>query len=140
MESTFKDFYDILLENLESYNGEYASFIDYGPLMFKLLTEFLNHEGLKTELKLKICAAIAYYVAPNDVIPESVYGPYGYIDDIFITTYIIKMLSDVYGYDILNGYWYGDVELEKIVNKSYERSKEVLENKTDEVLKYVGLL
>ena len=37
MEEKFKDFYDTLIENLESYNGEYASFIDCGPNLFKLL-------------------------------------------------------------------------------------------------------
>ena len=28
MEEKFKDFYDTLIENLDAYNGEYASFID----------------------------------------------------------------------------------------------------------------
>ena len=91
METKFKDFYDILVENLESFNGEYASFIDYGPQLFKLLSDLLGYEGLKSQLKLKISAAIAYYVVPMDVIPETVYGAYGYIDDIFITTYVIRL-------------------------------------------------
>lgn len=140
METEFKDFYDVLIDNLESFNGEYAPFIDYGPLLFKLLTDFLSYDPLKTELKLKISAAIAYYVVPQDVIPETTYGPYGYIDDIFITTYVIKMLADIYGYEILSSYWHEDRELTEVVEECYERSKEVLENKTDEILRYVGLL
>ena len=42
MENQFKDFYDVLSENLESYQGEYASFIDHGPKLFKLLTKILD--------------------------------------------------------------------------------------------------
>lgn len=140
MENDFKDFYDVLQDNLESFNGEYAPFIDYGPLLFRFLTEFLSYEGLKSEIKLKICAAISYYVVPMDVIPETVYGPYGYIDDIFITTYVIRMLADIYGYETLEKYWYGEKKLKFVVEECYERSKEVLENKTNEVLSYVGLL
>ena len=34
MEAIFKDFYDTLIENLESYTGVYESFIDYGPDLF----------------------------------------------------------------------------------------------------------
>ena len=34
MEDRFKDFYDTLLDNLDSYSGEYASFIDCGPNLF----------------------------------------------------------------------------------------------------------
>ena len=80
MENAFKDFYDTLVENLETYSGEYESFIDYGPSLFKLLCDLLN-SGVDHSLKLPICGAIAYYVTPDDVIPENVYGPYGYIDD-----------------------------------------------------------
>lgn len=140
MENTFKDFYDVLVDNLDYYNGEYASFIDYGPLLFKFLTEFLSYKPLKSEFKLKICAAIAYYVAPRDVIPEKEYGPYGYIDDIFITTYVIKMLADIYEYDTLEKYWNEGKDLKSVVDECYEKSKEVLEDKTNEVLSYVGLL
>lgn len=44
MEDRFKDFYDTLLDNLDSYSGEYASFIDCGPNLFKLLCNLLDHE------------------------------------------------------------------------------------------------
>ncbi len=90
MENRFKDFYDVLSDNLESFQGEYASFIDHGPKLFKLLTEILDEKDLTPNLRLQISAAIAYYVVPMDVIPEQIYGPYGYIDDIYITVYITK--------------------------------------------------
>ena len=56
MEATFKDFYDTLIENLETYTGEYESFIDYGPDLFKLLCDLLNSDGsrrhnLRTDLR-----------------------------------------------------------------------------------------
>lgn len=37
MENDFKDFYDTLKDNLDSYEEEYDSFIDYGPDLYKLL-------------------------------------------------------------------------------------------------------
>ena len=39
MESEFRDFYDTLRDNLDNYTGEYESFIDYGPKLFKLLCD-----------------------------------------------------------------------------------------------------
>ena len=69
MEATFKDFYDTLVENLETYTGEYESFIDYGPVLFKVLCDLLNQD-IDRSLKLPICGAIAYYVTPEDVIPR----------------------------------------------------------------------
>lgn len=140
MENEFKDFYDVLSDNLESYQGEYASFIDHGPYLFKLLTEVLNDSKVSQDLRLEISAAIAYYVVPMDVIPEQVYGPYGYIDDIFITVYVIKKIEDVLGYEFLEHYWEGTGELKTVINECYERSREVLEDKTEEILSYVGLI
>ncbi len=92
MEATFKDFYDTLIENLETYAGEYESFIDYGPDLFKLLCDLLNTD-VDYSLKLPICGAIAYYVAPDDIISEQIYGPYGYIDDIYLSSHVLKMVA-----------------------------------------------
>lgn len=139
MEYDFKDFYDVLCDNLESYQGEYASFIDYGPKLFKLLTNVLN-EDISSKYRLEISAAIAYYVVPMDVIPEQIYGPYGYIDDIFITVYMIKKLAEDFGYDFLDKIWDEDENLEDVTDECYQKSKEVLEDKTQLILNYVGLI
>lgn len=139
MENQFKDFYDVLSDNLESYQGEYASFIDHGPQLFKLLTEVLN-ENINQDLRLQISAAIAYYVVPMDVIPEQVYGPYGYIDDIYVTTYVIKRTASELGYEILKEHWESEEDLELIVEECYEKSSEVLDDKTEGILSYVGLI
>jgi len=139
MEPEFQDYYDVLSNNLESYQGKYASFIDHGPQLFKLLNDLLIKSEISPEHRLKISAAIAYYVVPLDVIPEQVYGPYGYIDDIYITSYVIKNLAEAYDYSYLEKYWEGSKDLEKVVEECYDKSSEILEEKVDEVLQFVGL-
>lgn len=139
MDHEFQDYYDVLSWNLESYQGEYAPFIDHGPELFRLLNELLIKSDFSSEYRLKISAAIAYYVVPMDVIPEQVYGPYGYIDDIYITSYVIKVLADKYGYPYLEKYWTSNGKLESVVEECYEKSSEILEEKTKEVLDFVGL-
>lgn len=139
MEPEFQDYYDVLSNNLESYQGKYASFIDHGPQLFKLLNDLLIKSEISPEYRLKISAAIAYYVVPLDVIPEQVYGPYGYIDDIYITSYVIKNLAETYDYSYLEKYWEGSKDLEKVVEECYDKSSEILEEKVDEVLQFVGL-
>jgi len=84
METQFKDFYEVLRENLDSYRGEYERFVDYGPDLYKLLADVLNEKSVPSELRIKICAALGYYVVPFDIIPEQIYGPHGYIDDIYV--------------------------------------------------------
>lgn len=139
MEEGFKDFYDTLIENLESYNGEYASFIDCGPNLFKLLCDLLDQD-INQELRLKICGAIAYYVVPMDVIPEQIYGPYGYIDDIFMSVYALRQVADEYGYEFIQEVWEHETDIKEVMDDCYEKSLEVLEeDDIESILDYIGL-
>ena len=138
-ELDFKDFYDVIRENLNDYDGEYEDFINYGPDLFKLLTEILNQKEVKADIRLKISAAIAYYVAPFDIIPETIYGPNGYIDDIFVCIYVLREIESEMGYDFLEELWEGEEELKDVINECYEKSKDVVEDKINHILEYVGL-
>lgn len=137
METTFKDFYDTLIENLECYAGEYESFIDYGPKLFKVLCDLLNSDVDKS-LRLIISAAIGYYVTPVDVIPEQTYGPYGYIDDIYLSSYVLKMVADFYGYEFIVSVSSPDIE--EIIDECETKSLEILnDDEIKSILAYVGL-
>ena len=137
METTFKDFYDTLIENLECYAGEYESFIDYGPVLFKVLCDLLNCDVDKS-LRMPICGAIAYYVTPDDIIPEQVYGPYGYIDDIYLSSHVLKMVADTHGYELIESVSSSDIE--NIIDECESKSLEVLsDEEIKSVLDYVGL-
>ena len=134
-----KDFYDTLRENLQNFRGKYDSYIDFGPDLFKLLVDLLDKEGVLSKHKFLINAALAYYVAPKDVIPEDIYGPFGYIDDIYICVYVLKRLEEDLGQDFLVKYWEGEGDLKEVIDECYTKSKEVIKDKADEILGYVGL-
>ena len=138
METAFKDFYDTLIENLETYTGEYESFIDYGPSLFKLLCDLLKCD-IDHSLKLPICGAIAYYVTPDDVIPENIYGPYGYIDDIYLSSYVLKMVASRHGYKFIQERC--DVsDIEGILNECESKSLEILsDTEIRSIKEYIGL-
>ena len=138
MEAAFKDFYDTLIENLETYSGEYESFIDYGPILFKILCDLLNSD-VDHNLKLPLCGAIAYYVTPDDVIPENIYGPYGYIDDIYLSSYVLKMVASRHGYEFIQERC--DVsDIEGILNECESKSLEILsDTEIRSIKEYIGL-
>ena len=138
--SEFKDFYDTLIENLEGYEGEYAYFINCGPNLFNLLCDLLSQKEISREMRLEISAAIAYYVAPDDIIPEEIYGPYGYIDDIFISVYVLRKIAKEFGYDFLQNLWKHDTDVKQVMDDCYDNSLELLEDKVHAVLSYVGLM
>jgi len=136
----FKDFSDTLRENLDSFEGEYALFINCGPNLFTLLCDVLNNKKLSKESRLEINAAIAYYVIPNDVVPEDIYGPYGYIDDIFVSVFVLRKIADIHGYEFLQEIWRYDNDLKEVMDDCYSRSLELLEDKVYPILSYCGLV
>lgn len=138
MESAFKNYYDALIENLETYTGEYESFIDYGPSLFKLLCDLLKSD-VDYSLKLPICGAIAYYVTPDDVIPENIYGPYGYIDDIYLSSHVLKMVADIHGYDFIQEKS-SISNIKEIINECESKSLEILnDDEIKSIIEYAGL-
>ena len=137
MEAVFKNFYDTLVENLECYAGEYESFIDYGPVLFKVLCDLLNCDVDKS-LRMPICGAIAYYVTPDDVIPEQTYGPYGYIDDIYLSSYVLKMVASKHGYEFIEEI--SSPNIEDVINECESKSLEILsQEEIKSILDYCGL-
>lgn len=138
--AVFKDFYDTLIENLDSFEGDYASFIDCGPNLFNLLCDLLSQKEINKDMRLEISAAIAYFVAPDDIIPEEIYGPYGYIDDIFISVFVLRKVADEFGYEFLQHLWKQDSNVKEIIDDCYNNSLELLEDKVYPILVYVGLM
>ena len=138
--SEFKDFYDTLIENLEGYEGEYAYFINCGPNLFNLLCDLLSQKEISREMRLQISAAIAYYVAPDDIIPEEIYGPYGYIDDIFVSVYVLRKVAKEFGYEFLQDLWKHETDVKEVMDDCYDNSLELLEDKVYPILVYVGLM
>ncbi|MEN6554091.1 MAG: YkvA family protein [Methanobacterium sp.] len=139
MEINFKDYLDVLKENLDSYDGKYEKIIDYSPELFKLLTDILNEKIISSESRLKISAALGYFVAPFDIIPEEIYGPDGYVDDLYIVAYVLMDITSEYGYDFLDDLWDNDEKLIEVIEECYTKSKEILGDKTSFVLSYIGL-
>ena len=75
-----------------------------------------------------------------DVIPEQIYGPYGYIDDIYMSVYALKEVASVYGYEFLQEVWDKDNDIKEVIEECYNKSVEVLEEDDIEaILTYIGL-
>ena len=87
-----KNYNDFLKEELNNFAGNFPQYINNIPEFFNLLCK-LTEEKVSKETKREIYAALAYFVLPNDVISEDVYGPAGYIDDLFVCCLVLKKIQ-----------------------------------------------
>lgn len=137
--TNFKGFYEYLKDELNVYKGEVDDVIYYGPELFKLLTDLMNDKTVAKKYRLMMNAAIAYFVVPFDVIPEEIYGPYGYIDDVFLCSYVLLEIKKKYGKSLLDKYWDGDEPITDVLKNAQKVTKKELRSKTKEILEYSGL-
>jgi len=139
--SKYASYKDLLIENIKNYKGNYNKIIYYTPYLFSLLCELLNDEDVTKDMKHLINAALAYFVTPVDVIPEEIYGPYGYIDDIFLCSYVLEKLKNILTIRKIEQYWELEEDFDIVLKNCLEVSSKVIEEKNmkNDIFKYVGL-
>lgn len=88
--------------------GEYLLLI---PDVAVLLWRLINDRRVSGKNKILLASALAYFVLPFDLIPEEVFGPLGYIDDLMLAVIALhKILGDT-DPEVLREHWSGKEDL-----------------------------
>lgn len=118
MNTKEKDFYQKLRIQIKNWldtrtgkDQKWSEFILLAPDLFHLMCKLVIDPDVPLANKLKLGAAIAYFIAPLDLLPEAFLGPIGYLDDISVTAYVIdQLLNDVHP-QIVQKHWAGDKDI-----------------------------
>ncbi len=132
-----KNFDGLLREDIATY-GPHDDLIYQAPALYRLLTRLLDDPDLPGRFRPLVLAAIAYFILPVDIIPESLEGPYGYVDDIWLCAYVAERLRGELGDEILESNWEGEAPLLPLLADILARENELLGDKRDLILKYIG--
>jgi uncharacterized membrane protein YkvA (DUF1232 family) len=82
---------------------------------------------------------MAYFILPADTIPEDVYGPYGYVDDICLCAFVADRVRDVVGSDaILLDNWEGEAPLVPLIRDVLAQEAELIGDQRGRILGYIG--
>ena len=103
MKNTEESFYIKLRVKIQDWiktdkgkNHKYVNYILVVPDLFYILWQLLIDDRVSTEFKLKVGLVIAYFVSPIDLIPEAIFGPVGYLDDIGLTAGLLSIMMEDY--------------------------------------------
>jgi uncharacterized membrane protein YkvA (DUF1232 family) len=84
--------------------GEYLLLI---PDLAVLLWRLINDRRVSGKNKILLASALVYFVLPFDLVPEEVFGPMGYIDDLILAVIALhKILGDT-DPEVLREHWSG---------------------------------
>lgn len=132
------DYLDTLRKKVAGYEGEYEELMRAAPDMLQLMDSLLKYDGLSQEQKLQVKVAVDYFISPEDVMSEQIYGYMGYMDDLFLASFTLKKVIEDVPVAVLEGLWKGDGDLVSVVDEVYGVSSGLLGSKVDEVLERAG--
>ncbi len=136
----YRGFAELLAEQVGSYRGNLDDVVILAPDLFRFLTNLLEDARVPAEARRLITAALAYFVAPYDVEPEEIYGPRGFLDDVFLGASVARALREFLPAEVLETAWEADYPLWPTIEQAYQRGLQTLgEQQVQAILHYVGL-
>ncbi len=132
--------FDLLLEeDISGYKGDFSELIHEAPALYRLMTRLLDDPALPEKLSPLAIAAIAYFIAPADIIPEEEVGPIGYVDDIFFCAFVAdRVVKETGSEEILKRNWDGDKPVMPLIKEILSREKELIGDKKKQIFQFIG--
>ncbi len=132
--------FDALLEkDISGYSGDFSEMIHQAPALYRLMTRLLDDRSLPGRMSPLVIAAIAYFILPEDVIPEEKFGPMGYVDDIYLCAFVAdQVMRETGPEDIITRNWDGTAPVIPLIREVLEREKELIGDKKERIMEYIG--
>ena len=130
-------FLDLLTKNIDLYEGPNKELQQYCPKFFELLSNILNDKFVDWHTKVMISAALGYFVLEDDVIPDAEEN--GYIDDLYLVTYILNEIKNNQSPEIIIRNWRGEEDIIRLIDEIFIKASDIVGPLSKEILKKVGL-
>lgn len=128
-------FYDKLRDKIEAFirekgmSSRFAQYVLLAPDLFVVLARLMLDKRVPLQSKAIAGAAVAYFIAPLDFIPEIVTGAFGLLDDVVLAVFALrKILVDVDA-KIVKEHWSGDEDLLSVITRVVKAADELVGQK-----------
>jgi uncharacterized membrane protein YkvA (DUF1232 family) len=124
-------FYDRLRRRIEAWTrgraGSAATTVLLaGPDLFVLLARLTRDSRVPRPDKIKLAAVLAYFIAPVDLLPELFLGPFGYVDDVALTAFVLDRFVNRQDSALIDAHWPGDEHVLVVIQRVLKLAKTVL--------------
>lgn len=132
--------FDAMLEkDISGYEGEFSWLIAEAPALYRMMTRLLDDRALPRSMSPLVIAAIAYFILPEDIIPEEKFGPAGYVDDIYLCAFVAnEVMKESASPEILSRNWDGKAPVAELIGEILNREGELIGDKKERIMQYIG--
>jgi uncharacterized membrane protein YkvA (DUF1232 family) len=135
-----RDFTQVVKDNVSEYRGSFFNAVKWAPIFMATLMTLSKDPRLQPRHRSWVNAAIAYFVAPDDAVPEGEYGPYGYLDDNLVSAYVLERIARDVGWRVIEEAWDGELAARDVARETLDRERELLGHLGQEALQRAGVL
>lgn len=141
MTCRMKHYGDLLREELEGYDGLYADELRQVPVLFDYFTALVEDQRLPRSARELCNAALAYFVLPYDVMPETALGAFGFMDDLYLCVDVLhRLLGRTQLGPVLSEHWDREQPLHELVDQLRRRCHQVIgAEDREQILALAGL-
>ena len=139
MEDKPPDFSESLHAFVNSYVGKRERAIHRAGVIFDFYARLFADERTPHHARQTVNAVLAYFVAPEDMMPEQDLGPIGMLDDLYVATTAYRRLRrDIDGQILLDA-WHGENDLEDVMAEVYAEARSGVGKLAKRILELAGL-
>jgi len=96
------------------------------PDMFVLLARLARDPRVRGADKAKLAATLAYFLSPMDIVPELLLGPFGYIDDVALTAWLLNHFLNHIEPSLVNEHWPGREQVKAVIQRILKHASTIL--------------
>jgi uncharacterized membrane protein YkvA (DUF1232 family) len=133
------DYASSLRSFVEGYEGSRQQVVRLAPEVFTFFARLMVDSSLSRDARHMVTSVLAYFVAPDDVMPEAELGPLGLMDDLFAASHAYRTLRRELPVETLRAAWQADEDLDEAMAMVHSETKAELGKRTKDVLRMAGL-
>ena len=133
------DYSALLRQFVFEYTGARQHTVRLAPDVFSFFAKLMIDERLPRSARATVTSVLAYFVVPDDVLPEADLGPMGLMDDLYAAAYAYRILRRELPGEVVADAWTADEPIEEAFARIYSETRTELGKRTKDVLRMAGL-
>ncbi|MFT5470436.1 MAG: mannose-6-phosphate isomerase [Verrucomicrobiales bacterium] len=113
-------------ESKKARDSRWIEYVLLAPDVFHLLCKLVADPEVPLKEKAKLGVAIAYFISPFDLMPEFIFGPIGYLDDLVLASWALNEVVNKVDPMIVRRHWAGDGDVLDMTKQLLAKADDML--------------
>ncbi len=121
------------------YEGPAGNSIRAAQHVFDWYARLWAQDQVGRQHRALLATVLAYFVVPDDVLPEEELGPWGLVDDLYLAAHVFRILARELPAEVITAAWDGENEVGDVMARVHAETRTQLGKQARDVLRLAGI-